>query len=154
MTDTLITVTGTYVDAHDTPLSGRVTFAPLIQAGNADPKRIVTTKRVSADLDVDGAFTVDLIASDDADWQTDGAVYYRVEEWLADGTPVNRYVVALPAAGGTVDLADVQPVSDPQDVLAYPVPGPQGEGLILLPYGDPLPDPAPDEPYAVLRYTP
>ena len=154
MSDTLVTVTATYEDAHGNPASGRVSLRPLVQAGNLDSKRIVTTRKVTADLDETGSISLQVVASDDADWATTGPVYYQVEEWLTDGTPVNRYIVLIPAAMGTVDLGEVQPTGEPPDVVAYPVPGPQGEGLILLEYGEPLPVPAPEEPYAVLRYTP
>lgn len=152
MSDALLTVTARYEDAAGEPQGGRVVMYPVQQAGNGASKRIVTQRRITTLL-VDGDLSVDLVASDDADWLTSGPVLYWVEEWLADQTPVRKYVVAL-TGPGPVDLADVQPMDDPQTVAPYPVAGPRGEGLILLPYGDPLPDPPPPEPYAVLRYNP
>lgn len=107
MSDIPVTVTGTYVDATNTPCVGRVTFRPVAQTRNASTARIVTQRTVAADLDGTGTLSVTLIASDDQDWVSDGDVLYEVREHITD-VGAFAYRVALPLNGGTVDLADLQ----------------------------------------------
>jgi hypothetical protein len=107
MSDTLVTLTATYEQADGTPATGRVLFAPVIPAGNTDPERVITQQTVEATLDVDGALSIDLVASDDPDWATTGPVQYTVAEHL-DGLPVRRYFITVEGPG-PVDLASMQP---------------------------------------------
>ena len=118
----LATVTATYTDAAGQPAAGQVYLSPCERLPNGVTKRIVTEKRVWADLDPAGAISVDVVPSDDPDWTTTGDVVYLVEERL-QGLPFRAYYVGVPAGG--VDLADVQ--HEPGcDVAPMPVPGPQG----------------------------
>ena len=129
MSTTLATVTATYTDAAGKPAAGQVYLSPCERLPNGVTKRIVTEKRVWAELDPAGAMSVQVVPSDDPDWITTGDVVYLVEERL-QGLPFRAYYVGVPAVG--VDLADVQ--HQPGcDVAPMPVPGPQG---VTGPTGD------------------
>jgi hypothetical protein len=102
-----------------------VLLTPVVVAGmSADVKRLVTRHSVMARLDTDGKFTVAVLASDDPDWMVDGPVLYQVAEYIA-GARGKGYQVHIPGPG-PVDLADLQPVDEPQTVAPYPVPGAAG----------------------------
>jgi hypothetical protein len=125
VTSQLVTVTGTYVLADDTPASGTVLLVPVVVAGmSADTKRLVTRHAVAARLDSEGTISTAVLASDDPDWMVDGPVLYQVAEYIA-GARGKAYIVHIPGPG-PVDLADLQPVDEPQTVAPYPVPGPVG----------------------------
>lgn len=126
-TPTLVTLTGTYRRADATPSVGSVRFTPVITAPNwVSPDPVVVTRDpVEVTLDIDGHFSVDLIASDDANWGTDGPVTYKVRERL-DGQD-RTYTILLPSPGPT-DIASLQPYDcDPGSVVPVPgEPGPTG----------------------------
>ena len=95
---TVAPVTATYTTAQGTPATGTVYLSPVVRVGTNDP-RIITEKRVWADLDVAGSISVDVLASDDPSWLTDGdEVPYLVEERL-DGLPFRSYWVVVPTLG-------------------------------------------------------
>ena len=75
----MVTVTGTFLKPDDTPCTGAVTFAVYMAASDTTPDdRVVTPAPVVVRLDDAGSFTVDLVASDDAGWQTDGPMPYTI----------------------------------------------------------------------------
>jgi len=121
---TLVVLHGRYLNSENEPAYGSVRFTPVITAPNwvsPDPA-VITREPVEATLDLLGAFSVQLIASDDPNWGTSGPVTYKVRERL-DGTD-RTYVIALPGPG-PVDIAALQPYDcDPGAVV--PVPGPVG----------------------------
>ncbi|MDT0432814.1 collagen-like domain-containing protein [Streptomyces salyersiae] len=105
-----VTVTGRFLTPAGVPLTGRITFrAPsLITLPEYD---VVLGGPVTVALDAQGAFMVELLATDTpgmdpADWS------YTVTEQLT-GVPSNRtYQILLPAETSTVDIADIAP-TDP-----------------------------------------
>jgi hypothetical protein len=126
MSDVLVEVHGTYVLADGTPAAGSVLLTPVAVAGmSAAVKRLVTRHSVVGRLDGQGSVTLHVLASDDPDWMVDGPVLYEVAEYIA-GARGKAYQVHIPGPG-PVDLADLQPVDEPQTVAAFPVPGPRGQ---------------------------
>lgn len=122
MTLTSVTVTGTFHNQDGTTASGRVSFrlstALVDAAGNVLVAPVLKTVDLSA-----GAFSTTLYATD-APGISPSGVTYTVTENL-DGAPTRSYAVTIPydAAGGTVDLADLAPVSS--STITY------AEGLYL-----------------------
>lgn len=118
-----VRVTGTYLMPDGTPLSGHVEFSPptLITFSGAD---VFVAGPLVATLDENGAFSVELPATDNPDMNPSDWAWV-VREQL-DGVRRNRkYVVYLPASRVAVDLADVAP-SDPTTPNYTPVEGVEG----------------------------
>lgn len=137
MSDTLVTVTGTYVDASDSPCTGTVAFRPVAPAGNTSTARLVYDLYVDATLDANGALSVDLVASDDDDWALDGPLQYYVLENI-QGRQQRGYIISVEGPG-PVDLSAMQPQTLTVPQVAT-VQGPAGPGAIAVPVGDPVPD--------------
>lgn len=121
--NTLVQVTATYTDANDQPVTGSVSLSPMLSAvdGTPDP-RIVTQQGVVAAL-TEGVLQLEVVASDDPGWRTDGPVPYLVRERVG-GLTRDWYAHLL--GPGPVDLADLVPVVDPPTVGVVPIPGPAG----------------------------
>lgn len=99
------TVTATYTNAAGDPAQGEVYLSPAVRSAHGDT--IITEQRVWQALDVNGAVSIDVLASDDPAWKTEGEVAYLVEERLTH-VPFRSYFVAVPSAG--LNLADAHPV--------------------------------------------
>ncbi len=136
---TLAPITGTYVDASNTPATGYVGVRPVARLSNSDTPRVITEAFLTAALDVAGKATVDVVPSDDPDWQLEAGetVWYEVRETIT-GLPVHCYYVEVPAAG--VDLSEVDRAADyPHGITATAVgpagpagaDGPAGPGLLM-----------------------
>jgi len=136
MSDTLVSVTGTYVDAAGDPCSGSVSFRPVVPAGNTDTVRIVYDLYVDAALDANGALSVDLVASDDADWALDSPLQYFVLENI-QGRQQRGYTIQVEGPG-PVDLAASQPVTSVTPHVTT-VQGPPGPGVLALAVGADIP---------------
>jgi hypothetical protein len=103
------TVTGTYVDGKGTPLAGRVVFAPCVR-GTDDTRVISAAPAVSVDLDAQGRFAVDLVASTPDTWwrlrEPDGTTLWFVLDadldvrTLTAATPPHVQVVGPTGATG------------------------------------------------------
>src|SRR6188508_961778 len=118
----LVTVTGDFGHADDTPAQGTVWLAPWLDAVHTDPDPVLVTRaRVHADLDGTGAFSVSVYGSEDPAWQTTGPVPYLVK-WTVSGSYQER-LVFIPA-GGPHDLADLVDLGTAPPVVPLPVPGP------------------------------
>ena len=103
------TLTGTYTLPTGTPESGAITLRLTGRVVNATGPQIYTEGPISADLDENGAFTVDLVAVDDTGF--DGLVtdlaYELVEHLSSRGDAGPRYIRPLgagPWAVGGVGL--------------------------------------------------
>ena len=86
------TITATYTNPQGDPAQGTVYISLCRRLPNG--AAIITEKRVWADLDASGAFSVDVIPSTDADWHTDDTPVYLVEERIA-GLPFRSYFPCL-----------------------------------------------------------
>ncbi|MFE9398651.1 hypothetical protein [Streptomyces flavidovirens] len=118
-----VTVTGTYKHPDGTPFKGKLLFTPepAILTSAAHGTLILGTLEVP--LDVDGAMSVTLLATDDADVTPSGWTYQVTERWY--DAPGRSYPLSLPATASTVDLADVAPTAPAAGVYVV-VTGPQG----------------------------
>jgi hypothetical protein len=109
----LVTVTASYLTPDGDAAVGTVTFTPSITPateGALVPAPLAVTL-------VDGALSVDLLATDDAGWAAPGWTY-RVAERIRGARP-RSYNIEVPAGSPTLDLALVAPVVDPAAVTAY-----------------------------------
>jgi hypothetical protein len=121
-----VTVTGKYIKPDGTPLAGSVTFAAdaAVRLPDQDATALGS---VSVALDTAGAFSVVLIATDNADARPIGYTY-TVTETLT-GMPTRTYSIALPQATPAVDLADIAPaVASSGEYLL--VTGPAGKTIL------------------------
>lgn len=109
-----VTVTGRYVTPNGTALAGSVTFsAPaLLTLSGADT---IAGGSVTATLDASGAFSVVLIATDNAAAQPTNWTYAVVEalkDAVTNAVISSRsYNIALPQSTPAVDLADIAPAT-------------------------------------------
>lgn len=110
---TAITVTGTYVGSDGTPLSGYLVFTPSVAALDTTDNAIVPMYPTKVTLDVSGSFSVDLVATDDPQWENPGWTYQVTER--ITGAPKRTYNIELPAAStDPIGITDLEPVSAPQ----------------------------------------
>jgi len=126
------TVTGTYTLVDGTAAQGRVSFTPSVRyLLDASDNVILLPESMDADLDVDGSFSIELVATDDPDlnpvdwtWRVDVAT-------KRGGARVHYSFFMNLASGSTVDLADVTPVAEFEGtpVVVGP-PGPPGSGAL------------------------
>jgi hypothetical protein len=101
----LVTVTGTYIDISGVPIAGQVKFTPRAVLRNVTSNVILVNSTIVVTLDSNGAFSQQLVATDDGDASPVDFTYY-VEEAFVGG---RSFDMLLPAATATVDLADVSP---------------------------------------------
>lgn len=101
----LVTVTGTYIDISGVPIAGQVKFTPRAVLRNVTSNVILVNSTIVVTLDANGAFSQQLVATDDNDASPVNFTYF-VEEAFVGG---RSFDILLPAANATVDLADVSP---------------------------------------------
>lgn len=126
-------VVGKYISTKGgTPITGTVSFTPSFTKaldGTATPPVTLLPEKETAILDANGAFTITLVATDDADLGL-GAWTYKVD--FAFGTfTVPSFSVAVPQ-GTTVDLTTVAPAGQAGGALlvqGVPVGGTAGQVL-------------------------
>lgn len=105
---TLITLTGTYETAEGEPSVGTVKFIPSIANTDNVNKKLLTQATAEVTLDDTGAFSVELPASDDADWASPGWTYGVHED--IDGIRRHYNIELLEINAPTVDLSTIAPV--------------------------------------------
>lgn len=101
----LVTVTGTYIDISGVPIAGQVKFTPRAVLRNVTSNVILVNSTIVVTLDANGAFSQQLVATDDPDASPVDFSYF-VEEAFVGG---RSFDILLPRATATVDLADVSP---------------------------------------------
>ena len=111
---TMVTLTGTFTDSNGTPETGRILFSLASTA--TDGETIFTDSAVGVRLDEDGAFTIDLEATDDL---TVTGNLYRVEERL-NGHRNRIYWIELPSDTDPANLADLATWDEPPNVVYSP----------------------------------
>ena len=119
----IITVVGTYLDAEGTPATGSVSFTPFLVAAEQDTPSMRTQLPVTTELDADGRFSVDLIASDDPSWYTNDNVPYVVQEDVAGDRGGWMTSLDFATYGPTVDITQLPPLGIVPEYY-IPVPGP------------------------------
>lgn len=122
-----VTVSGTYKHPDGTAFKGKLLFTPEPAILTSGTHGTLVLGTVEATLDANGAVSVALLATDDADVTPSGWTYLVQERWY--DAPGRSYPLSLPAAAPTVDLADVAPTAPAEGVyvvITGPA-GPQGE---------------------------
>lgn len=102
-----ITVTGIYQSYTGTPLTGTVSFMPSTVLLDIAAGVIMMPVVFTATLDSNGAFSIDLPATDDPDITPSGWTY-AVQENVPSG---RRYSISIPynSPGGIISLLSVVP---------------------------------------------
>lgn len=120
-----VTVTGTFLMLDGSFATGRVKFTPTpsLQAIiDTTAEQIIVPEVITATLNGSGHISQVLPATNDPDVSPIGWLYNVVEIIDGRSTPGNRsYSIALPfdAAGGTVDLSRVSPMTELPNVSGY-----------------------------------
>lgn len=119
---TTVILTGRYIRPDGTPLRGQVDIeAPAaLTLSGADT---ITSGAATVTLDETGAFSVALIATDNASMQPTGWAYEVTERF--QHAPGRSYAIQLPSTTPIVDLADIAP-ADPAQGDYVLVQGPAG----------------------------
>lgn len=110
MAFTTITVTGTYLESGTgDPQAGRVTFLLTAPMRQPEGNLTIAPSLITATLDDEGSFSVELYATNDTATEPLG-VTYEVTERIS-GCALNKYFVSIDkdAIFATVDLADLAP---------------------------------------------
>ncbi|MEV6055009.1 hypothetical protein [Streptomyces sp. NPDC052107] len=121
-----VNVTGRYIKPDGTPYAGTVSFsAPdYLRLPGSDTTAVGS---VTATLDATGAFSVVLIATDNAGARPINFTY-TVTETLTGATS-RTYYIALPQATATIDLADIAPATQSGGEYLL-VAGPAGKTIL------------------------
>lgn len=104
-----VTITGRYVYLDGTPAVGTVRFTGKVVATSGATNTVILPSTVVANLDVDGAFTVQLPATDDPDVLPNNWTY-SVEERFNNGGG-RKYDIDVPVSATSIDLSEVAPVT-------------------------------------------
>lgn len=97
------TLNGTYVDITGTAQVGSVRFTPICNVIDTDQNQILVSQSITDVLDSNGAFSVVLPVTNDADY-TPNPIAYRVEELFVGG---RDFYITLPSGTATYDLSDL-----------------------------------------------
>ena len=104
-----VTLTGKYQDVHGDPLSGTVTIEGptwIVDTVN----NIVFTYCETQTLDLNGSFSVDLVATDATGVVPNPFTYSVVER--INGMRTHRYTISLPKINPTADISDLINIAD------------------------------------------
>lgn len=103
---TLITVVGKLLKADETPAVGRVYFYSDVKSLSSEDETVMIPSYLKATLDVDGAFTLEVPATNDPDWNPENWTY-RVVVNTTDFKDDFYVTVPYDAEGGQVDFPDI-----------------------------------------------
>ncbi|WP_322768416.1 hypothetical protein [Frankia sp. Cr1] len=108
---TTINVQGSWIKPDGTVAAGSVWFEPSVPLVDAGGDVIVAPVKVAATLDVNGAISVTLPATDDTDVSPTGWTYTVTER--ITGAPQRSYSIGVPVSspGGILRLDDVASVA-------------------------------------------
>jgi hypothetical protein len=106
---TKVTVTGKYIDLDGNPLTGTVSFVPanvpaLVDAGLLT---VIFPKTLQATLDSNGAFSIQLPATNDPDIAPTGFTYTVNETF---GNYYRTYSISVPYDSAPLDISTILPV--------------------------------------------
>lgn len=116
------TVTGRFIDSEGANIEGRVTFTPQPKSLlniSAEPPTTILPRPVTANLS-SGAFSVQLIATDDPDNNPAGWTYQVTFNFT--GVSLGAFAIAVPQ-DSTVDLSVVAPVASTSGTIIIRGPG-------------------------------
>lgn len=92
-------------DIDVVPAAGSVTFSPSItQMLHAGSDLVIIPRPITVTLDVNGAFTTKLIATDDTDLNPTGWKYHA--SFALEGVGVTEFDFSVPS-GSTQDISDL-----------------------------------------------
>jgi len=101
-----VTLEGTYVDLQGNPVAGSVTFTPTTIIKDEDQNQIIINTTISAVLDANGSFSVELPVTNDTD-VVPQPFAYLVEEVFSGG---RSFAITLPLGGADPEnIADLAP---------------------------------------------
>jgi hypothetical protein len=122
---TVITLTGKLTKLDGSADEGRVVIKSkwFIQSGTDNV--VLTPYYVTVDLDLNGAFAVNLPANNDTGWSPTGWSY-EVTLHLSGGTDKRQVTLDRAVAGQIVDLADLSPGQSPTVPAFYIMVGEKG----------------------------
>jgi hypothetical protein len=103
-----VTLTGTYLGIGGAPASGSVEIVPSVKRIVDAGGDVILSGRLTATLDEDGAFSIDLPATDDDRLNPTGFGYTVIVRLRNGQHPA--VALQLPATPDAVDMADVTPV--------------------------------------------
>lgn len=131
------TVVGTYLNPDGSPKSGIVEFTPTHDLVERPGARIPPSTIVAV-LDQTGAFTTQLLVTDNASIEPAGWKWF-VDEKIQDGT---QWYLEVPTAVGSLDISYVF-IPSSSSAPIYGISGPQGPAgpgnpLVLLAPGAPI----------------
>lgn len=132
----VVTLTGTYRDGALNPSAGAVVLYPSAILTDATDGERIPQSPIMLQLDTTGSFTVDLIATDNADIQPAGWAWTIIER--TGQQPANTWSFFLAFTdGASQNLADLAPVIDVATMQAYlPLPsGTPAEGDVPIATG-------------------
>jgi hypothetical protein len=111
---TVRTVTGRFVDSTGNPISGKITFSSNQILTDPGENVFVVPRPIAQNLDSNGAFTVELLATDDPDAQPVDWVWTVTEGWEG-GRPPWSFVLPE-SSSDPIDLTDIAEVVEPPPV--------------------------------------
>lgn len=111
-----VNVSGTFYKNDGTFETGTVTFTRQVYLRSASDDAIILPGVKIATLNGSGSFVISLPVTDDPDYLPIGWTY-TVNEILSSGS--RTYTITLPILSGNVNLADIAPVFEPTNGVAY-----------------------------------
>lgn len=115
-----VAVRGKYVYLDGTPAQGTVRFTGKVLATSDATDTIILPATISAPLNANGEFVVNLPATNDPDIQPNGWTYRVEERFNAGGGRTFDIEVPIAAAGTGIDISDIAPVAPaPGDPTAF-----------------------------------
>ncbi|MGW0136232.1 hypothetical protein [Streptomyces sp. NPDC003299] len=124
---TTVTVFGRYIDFTGTPMQGTVTFTPSQRyVTNPGADVLIFSAPLVATLDSDGAFSIEVPATDDPDVTPQGFTWQVVETFNRKAGRTFSIAVPMDTPEPGIDLVTVAPVL-PADNVSYIVTSIDGE---------------------------
>lgn len=105
-----VTVTGRYECPRGTPKSGTIEFIGPNWISDTINNRVYTGQ-TTVTLDANGAFSVELVATN-ATGVVPNPFTYQVVERISGQRGAHRYTISLPKENPSVDIADVINITD------------------------------------------
>lgn len=103
------TLEGTYVDIQGNPISGVVRFTPQSIIKDEDQNQIIINSILTATLDATGSFSIELVLTNDTDFDPRPIAYYVQEEFVGGRTFYLSLPVGTPDPVNIADLSEAVP---------------------------------------------
>lgn len=119
---TPVTLTGTYLKSDGSPETGFIKIRARQVISSSADNTIVSIENIEIGLDNNGQFSVDVIPTNDPDWEPQGWTYHVIES-LSSGSG-RRFFIEIPydVLGGTLDIADAPIIPDEEAVVGSYIP--------------------------------